>query len=211
MSRSGRHCFKSKAQKRARLKLDADGNDGIGPVGQPEPEGGFTTRAEVADLAAERQEVFAVAACLRHVEFEQVLLLVVDIPAHGAPLALLQQSRQLKKKRGRRLVRQLWPGCFAPIDFLVKCGLGMVDQASVRPVGGCGKFKVRNRASAAAGGIAAAHRIENAAARLRGIDRLAGALQALFGGRREDSEVGAFQWSGSGSKYDFANPTQLAS
>src|SRR5258708_1719123 len=104
------------------------------------------TRGEVADLATERQEVLAIAAPLRHVEFEQVLLLVVDIPAHGALLALFQESRQLKKKRGRGLILQLWPGSLAPIDFLLKCGLGVVDQAAVSPVGGGGKFKVSNGA-----------------------------------------------------------------
>ena len=77
------------------------------------------------------------------------------------------------------------------------------------PVGGGGKFKASNGAAAAAGGIAAAHRIEDAAAGLRGVDRLAGALQTFFRRRGENSEVGAFRWSGSGVQAPLreSNPT----
>ena len=76
------------------------------------------THPEVADLTTKRHEVLAVAPALWHVEFEQVLLLHSERPPpHGAPLALFQESRQLLKKRGRRLVWQFWPGSLAPIDF----------------------------------------------------------------------------------------------
>src|ERR1019366_3262107 len=126
------------------------GHDGIGTVFQPETEEGLVTRAEVADLAADRQE--AIAACLRNFEFHQVFLLVVDIPAHGAAGALLEQRRQLKEKRGRRLVRRVWPGVLAPSDVAVKGGLRLFDQAAVAPDGAGGILEMGDGAAAVAGG-----------------------------------------------------------
>src|ERR1019366_6665106 len=90
---SPRHGFEGEPQERARLDLEADRHDRIGSLLQPQAEERFVTRMEVADLAADRQQALAVTACLRPIEFQLVLLLVVDIPAHGAAGALLQQSR----------------------------------------------------------------------------------------------------------------------
>src|ERR1017187_9785174 len=78
------HGFEGEPQERTRLDLEADRHDGIGSLLQPQAEEAFVTRAEVADLAAHRQQALAVTACLRRIEFQLVLLLVVDIPAHGA-------------------------------------------------------------------------------------------------------------------------------
>src|ERR1017187_9973953 len=113
---SPRHGFEGEPQERTRLDLEADRHDGIGSLLQPQAKESFVSRAKGADLAADRQQALAVAACLRRIEFHLVLLLVVDIPAHGAAGTLLQQSRQLQEKRGRRLVRRVWPGILAPID-----------------------------------------------------------------------------------------------
>src|ERR1035438_8224353 len=102
LPRSPRHGLEGEPQERARLDLEAYRHDGIGSPLQPQAEDGFVTRAEVADLAAHRQQALAVAACLRRIEFQQVLLLVVEIPAHGAAGTLLQQRSPLPEKH--------WPG-----------------------------------------------------------------------------------------------------
>src|SRR5260370_32642787 len=65
-----------------------------------------------------------------------------------------------------------------------------------------------NRAAAVAGGIAAIHRAKDATTRWRIGHRLAGVLQTFFRRRREHSEIGGFRGSGSGTKYDFANPAE---
>src|ERR1035438_5214128 len=92
---SPRHGFEGEPQERTRLDLEADRHEGIGSLLQPQAEEGFVTRAEVADLAADRQQALAIAACLRPIEFQLVLLLVVNVPAHGTAGALLQLNRQL--------------------------------------------------------------------------------------------------------------------
>src|ERR1035438_861798 len=92
---SPRHGFEGEPQERTRLDLEADRHDGVGSLFQPQAEEGFVTRAEVADLATDRQQALAVAACLWRIEFQRILLLVVNIPAHGTAGALLQLNRQL--------------------------------------------------------------------------------------------------------------------
>src|ERR1035441_3243332 len=81
---SPRHGFEGEPQERTRLDLEADRHEGIGSLLQPQAEERFVTRAEVADLATDRQQALAIAACLRPIEVQLVLLLVVNIPAHGA-------------------------------------------------------------------------------------------------------------------------------
>src|ERR1019366_6319295 len=124
--------------------------------------------------------------------------------------ALLEQRRQLKEKRGRRLVRRVWPGVLAPSDVAVKGGLRLFDQAAVAPDGAGGILEMGDGAAAVAGGIAAACSAEDAAAGWRGGDRLAGVLQTLFGRRGEHSEVGGFGRAGIGAEHDFAHPPEPA-
>src|ERR1700722_14289857 len=85
---SGGHGFESEPQERARLKLDAEGHNGIGCVFQPQAEGTLVPRAKVASAAADRDQ--AIAARLHPFEHQQILLLVVDIAALGAAAPLLQ-------------------------------------------------------------------------------------------------------------------------
>src|SRR5664279_4335284 len=87
---------------------------------------------------------------------------------------------------------------------------GLIDQAAVAPYGAGGEFEMGDGARAVAGGIAAVHGGEGAAAGWRGIHRLAGVLQTLFGRRSQHSEVVGFGRSGIGPKYDFANPAEPA-
>ena len=74
-----------------------------------------------------------------------------------------------------------------------KGGLRVVDQATVRPVRAGGKFEMCDGTAAAARGIVAVYRAKGTAAGWLGGDRFSGVIEALFGRRREHSEVCGFR------------------
>jgi hypothetical protein len=86
---SARQSFEVKAQERAGLKLNSDGNYRVWRVFKPHAERRPIPCALVADYSFDRDETVGRAPVLGRSQFQHVLLLVVNIHA-GAVRPLLQ-------------------------------------------------------------------------------------------------------------------------